>query len=183
MATHIELMGYPANLYLMQVRSLFLDGCQTQGGLHASRSSGLSWSSHVQVEQLDLVQLHWWDYSVEGMVETAQALDTLRKKGLIRSIGLTNIGCGGLQQILDAGVPIVSNQVHAGRMALAVHAQLQCSSNSKSPCCQAVLALHECCRCAARVQGTLSSSQCMGLYAGAILTVGQAAPAWHAAPV
>ena len=105
----------------------------------------------MQVEQLDLVQLHWWDYSVEGMVETAQALDTLRKKGLIRSIGLTNIGCEGLQQILDAGVPIVSNQVHAGRMALAVHAQLQCSSHGNPTCCQAVLALHECCRSAARV--------------------------------
>ena len=71
----------------------------------------------MQVEQLDLVQLHWWDYSVEGMVETAQALDILRKQGLIRSIGLTNIGCEGLQQILDAGVPIVSNQVHVGGVA------------------------------------------------------------------
>ena len=87
-------------------------------------------SGDVQVEQLDLVQLHWWDYSVEGMVETAQALDVLRKQGLIRSIGLTNIGCKGLQQILDAGVPIVSNQVHVGGMAPAVHAQLHCLSHS-----------------------------------------------------
>ncbi len=84
----------------------------------------------MQVEQLDLVQLHWWDYSVEGMVETAQALNILREQGLIRSIGLTNIGCEGLQQILDAGIPIVSNQVHVGRMALAVHAQLHCPSHS-----------------------------------------------------
>ncbi len=35
-------MSYQAKLYLMHIRP-FLGWCLTQGGLHASQSSGLSW--------------------------------------------------------------------------------------------------------------------------------------------
>lgn len=40
----------------------------------------------LQVAQLDLVQLHWWDYNIPGMVDTAKALADLQAKGLIKQV-------------------------------------------------------------------------------------------------
>ena len=63
------------------------------------------------VERLDLVQFHWWDYGIRGYVETALQLARLRGAGKIKHIGVTNFDVARLQEILDAGVPVVSNQV------------------------------------------------------------------------
>lgn len=63
------------------------------------------------VERLDLVQFHWWDYSVPGWIETARFLDELRAAGKIRHLGVTNWGRPHLAQILAAGVQVVSHQV------------------------------------------------------------------------
>lgn len=63
------------------------------------------------VERLDLVQLHWWDYRIPGYIEAARWLDRLRKAGKVRQIGVTNFDATRLREILDAGVPVVSNQV------------------------------------------------------------------------
>jgi len=63
------------------------------------------------VERLDLVQFHWWDYEVPGYVETVLHLEALRGAGKITQIGLTNFDVAHMAEILDAGVPIVSNQV------------------------------------------------------------------------
>ncbi|MFM8609859.1 MAG: aldo/keto reductase [Burkholderiaceae bacterium] len=59
----------------------------------------------------DLVQYHWWDYNVPGMVQVARHLVTLQHEGLIRHIGGTNFDSVHTEQLLDAGVPIVSMQV------------------------------------------------------------------------
>lgn len=63
------------------------------------------------VDSLDLVQFHWWDYDKGDFVEAARFLDELRQEGLIKAIGLTNFDCEHTQMLLDAGVPIVSNQI------------------------------------------------------------------------
>ena len=63
------------------------------------------------VERLDLVQFHWWDYDIPGHVEAAVHLKELQDAGKIKHIGVTNFDIPHLQEILDAGVPIVSNQV------------------------------------------------------------------------
>ena len=63
------------------------------------------------VERLDLVQFHWWDFSVQGYVEAALRLDDLRGAGKIRHVGLTNFDAARLREILDAGVAVISNQV------------------------------------------------------------------------
>jgi aryl-alcohol dehydrogenase-like predicted oxidoreductase len=60
---------------------------------------------------LDLVQFHWWDFAVDGWVNTARWLERLRSEGSIRLLGVTNFDVEHLQPILDAGVEIVSNQV------------------------------------------------------------------------
>jgi aryl-alcohol dehydrogenase-like predicted oxidoreductase len=63
------------------------------------------------LDHLDLVQFHWWDYDIPGYVETALQLGDLRRAGKIRHVAVTNFDAPRLKEILDAGVPVVSNQV------------------------------------------------------------------------
>ena len=65
----------------------------------------------LAVERLDLVQFHWWDYDIPGYVEAALHLKALQDAGKIKHIGVTNFDVPHLEEILDAGVPVVSNQV------------------------------------------------------------------------
>ena len=62
------------------------------------------------VDQLDLVQFSWWDYSIPRYVDCALWLNDLRTAGKIRHIGVTNFDVPRLFEILDAGVPVVSHQ-------------------------------------------------------------------------
>jgi aryl-alcohol dehydrogenase-like predicted oxidoreductase len=63
------------------------------------------------VEQLHLVQFHWWDYAIPNYVETALVLQDLQKKGKIRYLAGTNFDVYHVQEILSAGVQFVSLQV------------------------------------------------------------------------
>jgi aryl-alcohol dehydrogenase-like predicted oxidoreductase len=63
------------------------------------------------LERLDLVQFHWWDYSVPGYVEAALELERLRRAGKIAHIGLTNFDVPRTREILQAGVPVISMQM------------------------------------------------------------------------
>jgi len=65
----------------------------------------------LQVPSLPLVAFFWADYSVKRYVEVAQILAKLREEGLIDNIGLTNFDLKRMREFIDAGVPIVSNQV------------------------------------------------------------------------
>ena len=67
--------------------------------------------ARLGVDRLDLVQLHWWDYDVPGYVDAAVWLDELRRAGKIRHVGLTNFDGPRLEEILAAGVDVVSHQV------------------------------------------------------------------------
>jgi aryl-alcohol dehydrogenase-like predicted oxidoreductase len=62
-------------------------------------------------ERLDLVQFHWWDYTVPRYVEVALELERLRRKGKIDRIGITNFGTPQVRELLDAGVPLLSHQI------------------------------------------------------------------------
>jgi aryl-alcohol dehydrogenase-like predicted oxidoreductase len=63
------------------------------------------------VEQLDLVQFHWWDYSLGDPVQAALHLDAMRREGKIAEIGVTNFDLPHLRALLDAGVPVVAHQL------------------------------------------------------------------------
>jgi aryl-alcohol dehydrogenase-like predicted oxidoreductase len=67
--------------------------------------------TRLGVETLDLVQFHWWDYSIPLYIDAALQLVDLQKAGKIRCIGVTNFDGSHLRELLDAGVPVVSNQV------------------------------------------------------------------------
>lgn len=63
------------------------------------------------VERLDLVQFHWWDLEVPGFERAAQHLADLQRAGKIHHLGATNFDAASVVAMLDAGVPLVSNQV------------------------------------------------------------------------
>lgn len=65
----------------------------------------------LRQDRLDLVQLHWWRYEVDGAIETAGWLRELQGEGAIDRLGATNFDTPRLRAILDAGVPLVSHQV------------------------------------------------------------------------
>lgn len=63
------------------------------------------------MEQLNLVQFHWWDYEIDRQVEVASWLAELRQEGKIANIGGTNFNTEQMLRIINAGVPLVSMQV------------------------------------------------------------------------
>jgi len=65
----------------------------------------------LNLERLDLVQFHWWDYDAPRWLETAQWLGELRQAGKIRNIGATNFDTDHMVDIVTSGVPLVSMQV------------------------------------------------------------------------
>jgi aryl-alcohol dehydrogenase-like predicted oxidoreductase len=67
--------------------------------------------ARLGVERLDLVQFHWWDYTVDRYVETALHLAELRREGKIANIGGTNFDTAATLRMIEAGVPLVSMQV------------------------------------------------------------------------
>lgn len=67
--------------------------------------------TRLGVEQLDLVQFHWWNYGVPRFIEVARWLNECRIAGKIANLGATNFATAPLREMLDAGVPIVSHQV------------------------------------------------------------------------
>jgi len=72
--------------------------------------------TRLGMEQLNLVQFHWWDYEVNRQVEVATWLADLRATGKIANIGGTNFDTAQVQRILAAGVPLVSMQVQYSLM-------------------------------------------------------------------
>lgn len=65
----------------------------------------------LKVERLDLVQFSWWDYQFPGYIDTALHLSELQKSGKIRYVGITNFDTPRIQEMIDAGVKITTNQV------------------------------------------------------------------------
>ena len=64
----------------------------------------------LNMDRLDLVQFHWWNYGVPGWLETAGWLEELRRAGKIDRIGGTNFDTSHMLDILHVGVPLTSMQ-------------------------------------------------------------------------
>ena len=65
----------------------------------------------MQVETLDLMQFHWWDYRDKSYLDALHYLVELQNEGKIKHLALTNFDTKHLKIITDAGIKIVSNQV------------------------------------------------------------------------
>ena len=60
---------------------------------------------------LDLLQFHWWVYQDANYLTALRYLAELQEERVIRHLGLTNFDTAHLADILDDGIPVISNQV------------------------------------------------------------------------
>lgn len=65
----------------------------------------------LQVDRLDLLQFHTWNYRDLSYLDCLGYLQELRDEGLIRHLGLTNFDAAHLRVVVESGVEVVSNQV------------------------------------------------------------------------
>lgn len=65
----------------------------------------------LQAESIDLLQYHAWNYADPCWLETLYDLQELKREGLIRQLGLTNVDTAHLRMVRNSGIEVVSNQV------------------------------------------------------------------------
>jgi aryl-alcohol dehydrogenase-like predicted oxidoreductase len=105
--------AYPAHAKQIQVHTKFvpdLSDLRSVDRRHVETIIDRSLTRLGQ-ERLDLVQFHWWDFTIPRYVETAFELDRLRRAGKIAHIGLTNFDTAHLAELVDAAIPVTSHQV------------------------------------------------------------------------
>ncbi len=81
--------------------------------------------TRLQMPAIDLLQFHAWNYADPSWLDALFHLQDLKREGLIRQIGLTNVDAAHLRVVLASGIEVVSNQVScslidrraAGRLA------------------------------------------------------------------
>ncbi|MFN2329134.1 MAG: aldo/keto reductase [Chromatocurvus sp.] len=67
--------------------------------------------ARLNVDRLDMVQFHWWNYDVPGWVETAGWLAELQQAGKIELLSTTNFNTPKTRDILEAGIALATTQV------------------------------------------------------------------------
>ncbi|MBV6520074.1 MAG: Aldo-keto reductase YhdN [Gemmatimonadaceae bacterium] len=87
-----------------------LDGLPTLNATEVRRIVDRS-RRRLGLDTLHLVQLHWWDYEIPGVVRAAEYLTELRVLGIVQDIGVTNFNAPQLERIVAAGVPVVTHQL------------------------------------------------------------------------
>jgi aryl-alcohol dehydrogenase-like predicted oxidoreductase/enamine deaminase RidA (YjgF/YER057c/UK114 family) len=63
------------------------------------------------VEQIDLLQFHWWSFEHPAWLDALHELARLRAEGLIAELGVTNFDAAHFNLALSDGVPLLTNQV------------------------------------------------------------------------
>ncbi|HWG72123.1 MAG TPA: aldo/keto reductase [Steroidobacteraceae bacterium] len=104
---------YPTHAKQVQVHTKFVPDLSDLHSIDRAHVETIIDRSLMRLgmERLDLVQFHWWDFTVPRYVDTALELDRLRRAGKIAHIGVTNFDTPRLAELVDAGVPITSQQV------------------------------------------------------------------------
>jgi aryl-alcohol dehydrogenase-like predicted oxidoreductase/enamine deaminase RidA (YjgF/YER057c/UK114 family) len=67
--------------------------------------------TRLGVEAIDLLQYHAWNYADPSWLDTLFDLEELKRRGLIRHLGLTNVDTAHLRIVVASGIDVVSNQV------------------------------------------------------------------------
>ena len=69
----------------------------------------------MKTESLDMLQFHWWEYDHPGYKDALQLLADMKTRDgsqkLVRNLALTNFDTKRCRELVELGVPIVSNQV------------------------------------------------------------------------
>ena len=78
----------------------------------------------MNVDAIDMLQFHWWDYDDPRYLDALHHLAQLRDEGKIRHLSLTNFDTATLEKIIDGGIGIVSNQVQYSLVDLRPEVQM-----------------------------------------------------------
>ena len=65
----------------------------------------------MNVDCIDLLQFHWWDYQDSNYINALQHLSKLQEDGKIKNLGLTNFDTKRIKIIIEKGFKIISNQI------------------------------------------------------------------------
>lgn len=65
----------------------------------------------MQLDTLDVLQYHAWNYADAAWLDQLYWLQELKEEGLIKQLGLTNFDTPHLKMVLDSGINVVSNQI------------------------------------------------------------------------
>ena len=65
----------------------------------------------MQLEQLDVLQYHAWNYADAAWLDQLYWLQELKEEGLIKGLALTNFDTAHVRMVLHSGIEIVSNQI------------------------------------------------------------------------
>ena len=79
----------------------------------------------MNVDALDLLQFHWWDYQDDRYLDALDQLAQLRERGKIRHLALTNFDTEHLKIIVENGIEIASNQVQYSLVDLRPQVQME----------------------------------------------------------
>ena len=85
----------------------FLDTYDVKDAAEIVRRS----QQRLGVDQLDLVQFHWWRYEAHHYLDALAELFALKTAGDIREVGVTNFDLPRVQEMVDAGLKPVSIQL------------------------------------------------------------------------
>jgi aryl-alcohol dehydrogenase-like predicted oxidoreductase len=65
----------------------------------------------MNVDVIDVIQFHWWDYNDANYIEALHQLTKLHDDGKISHLALTNFDTERMQIMIDNGIELISNQV------------------------------------------------------------------------
>jgi aryl-alcohol dehydrogenase-like predicted oxidoreductase/enamine deaminase RidA (YjgF/YER057c/UK114 family) len=91
----------------------FTKWCPEPGEMNPDRVCGAVERAleRMNVERIDLLQLHWWMYEHPAYLDAMRALAQLKEEGLIGALGVTNFNTDHLMVLVKSGIPVASNQV------------------------------------------------------------------------
>jgi len=97
----------------MKVHTKLVPDLEKLGNMNRDYIRGIVEQSlqRLRTDRLDLVQFHWWDYSLDGYLDAMGWLNELHGEGKVRNVGTTNFDTQHVAEILKAGIPLVSQQL------------------------------------------------------------------------
>ena len=101
------------SLHQLKIHTKFvpdLSSLQTIDRKHVEQTIDRS-LARLRVERLDLVQFHWWDYSVTRYLEVAHWLRELQQAGKIDRLSGTNFDTQRTRELVESGIELTSMQV------------------------------------------------------------------------
>ncbi|KAK8100159.1 hypothetical protein PG999_010533 [Apiospora kogelbergensis] len=99
---------------LRQLTSALTKWCPPENGVKSFENAEAAVDqalARMGQKSIALLQYHIWDYTDDTYLHNLRHLSRLQIHGKIQHIGQTNTDAAHLKQLLDAGYPIVTNQV------------------------------------------------------------------------